>query len=59
VTEVPAPNDGSTRPKRSPKPNNKYRPELCGEQVEDKEEHQKVKILIKMIPFALEGERRA
>jgi hypothetical protein len=34
---------------------------LCGEQVEDKEqeEHQKVKTLIKMIPFALEGEERA
>ena len=24
VTEVPAPNDGPTRPKRSPKPNQKY-----------------------------------
>jgi hypothetical protein len=64
MTKVPAPTDGSTSPKRSPKPNHKSSPDdyvQCGEQVKDKEQegHKKVKILIKMIPFAMEGEEGA
>ena len=61
VMEVQEPDDGSTRPKRSPKPNPKYSPEerpgLCGQQVKDREqeEHQESRTLIKMISFTLEG----